>query len=110
VDSALVPIVINTVVTEIVTLIPNAISPNGDGKNDVWKLPFIELLYPDAVVEIYNRWGQRVFYDDDGYKVPWDGRYNGEEVPQGTYYYIITLNHPNEPDPYKGTLLILKER
>lgn len=109
VDSAVVPIYINTVVTEINTLIPNAISPNGDGKNDVWKLPFIELLYPDATVEIYNRWGQQLF-SSTGYANPWDGTYVGEKVPEGTYYYVINLNAANEPEPYKGTILILTER
>ncbi|HYG49346.1 MAG TPA: PKD domain-containing protein, partial [Flavobacteriales bacterium] len=109
VDSISTTITINTVTTEIVTLIPNAISPNGDGKNDVWKLPFIQLLYPQAVVEIFNRWGQRVFYSE-GYADPWDGTYEGTAVPQGTYYYVIDLKNESQPDPFKGTILILNQR
>jgi gliding motility-associated-like protein len=109
VDSASVTIHINTVSNEITTLIPNAISPNGDGKNDVWKLPFIKLLYPQATVEIYNRWGQQIFYSS-GYEFPWDGTYNGTQVTQGTYYYIINLNVPQEPNPFKGTILVLKQK
>lgn len=108
VDSASTIIRINTVVNEINTLIPNAISPNGDGKNDVWKLGFIKLLYPNATVEIYNRWGQQIFFSE-GYEFPWDGTYNGEQVTQGTYYYIIHLNVESEPNPYKGTILVLKQ-
>ncbi|CAG5086067.1 hypothetical protein CRYO30217_02996 [Parvicella tangerina] len=106
-DSTSTVILINTVTTEINTLIPNAISPNGDGKNDVWKLEFLNLLYPNATVEIYNRWGQQIFYSE-GYSTPWDGRYQGELVPDGTYYYVISLNDPNEPEPFKGSVLVLK--
>lgn len=108
-DSTSTLITINTVTEEINTLIPNAISPNGDNKNDVWKLEFIELLFPDASVEIYNQWGQQVFYSQ-GYNIPWDGRYNGENLPDGNYFYVITLNGNLEKDIYKGAVLILKER
>ena len=69
--------------------VPNAISPNGDGKNDVWKLRFLE-IYPDAVVSIRDRWGKEVFRSQ-GYSEPWDGRFNGEELPEGTYYYVIEI-------------------
>lgn len=109
VDSTSQLITINTVTTEINTLIPNAISPNGDGKNDVWKLEFLDLLYPDAEVEVYNRWGQRLFYSQ-GYETPWDGTFDNEPVPAGTYYYVINLNDPNEPEPFKGTILVLRQR
>ena len=106
-DSISALITINTVTNEINTLIPNAISPNGDGKNDVWKLEFVSLLYPEARVEIYNRWGQQLF-SSQGYTNPWDGTYNNELVPDGTYYYVIDLNDPNEPEPFKGAILVLK--
>ena len=110
-DSTSEIISINTVTTEISTLIPNAISPNGDLRNDVWKLDFLDLLYPNARVEIYNEWGQLVF-ESDGYDVPWDGRFNNEFVPDGTYYYIIDLKDTGDPDTdiFKGALLVLKER
>lgn len=108
-DSASLSIFINTVTNEITQLIPNAISPNGDGKNDVWKLEFINLLYPNATVEIYNRWGQEMF-KSNGYTTPWDGTLNGEKLPQGTYYYIINLNDAAYPEPFKGTILILNQR
>lgn len=109
VDSSLALITINTVTTEIKQLIPNAISPNGDGKNDVWKLKFVQLLYPEAEVEIFNRWGQLLFRSV-GYSTPWDGTFNGERVPDGTYYYVLNLNDESEPEPYKGTILVLKNQ
>lgn len=103
VDSAVVEIEINTVTTEINKLIPNAISPNGDGNNDVWKLNFIELLDVDAEVIVMNRWGQTL-YRSIGYTQPFDGTYHGEPLPEGTYFYIIKLN---EDEVFEGSLLIL---
>jgi gliding motility-associated-like protein len=110
-DSISEVIVINTVTTEINTLIPNTISPNGDLLNDVWKLEFLELSYPNVKVQIYNEWGQQIF-ESDGYETPWDGRFNDELVPDGTYYYIIDLKDTGNPevDIFKGTILVLKSR
>lgn len=107
-DSTSVWININTVTTEINTLIPNAISPNGDGYNDVWKLEFINLLFPDATVQIFNQWGQELF-NSVGYDIPWDGRFKGEDVPDGNYYYVINLNADVEQSIFKGALLVLKK-
>ncbi|MCH2223629.1 MAG: PKD domain-containing protein [Crocinitomicaceae bacterium] len=111
VDSISQIIEINTVTDEITRLIPNAISPNGDGKNDVWKLEFINLLYPNAQVDIFNQWGQNI-YSSIGYNVPWDGIYNDELVSDGTYYYVIQLNGGGnlEDELFKGTVLVLKSK
>ena len=109
VDSAFLNISINTVTSDITQLIPNVISPNGDGKNDVWKLEFIQLLYPNATVEIYNQWGQQLFYSE-GYSVPWDAKYNGELVSEGNYYYVINLNSGGTEDMFKGALLVFKSQ
>lgn len=109
-DSTSQVITINTVTIYIDELIPNAISPNDDGANDVWKLDFIGLLYPDAHVEIYNEWGQQLFVSD-GYEIPWDGRYNDELVPDGNYFYVIDLNgNGAKDDIHKGVLLVLKSK
>jgi gliding motility-associated-like protein len=67
---------------------PDGISPNGDGYNDAWRIDNID-LFEDAIVEVYNRWGQQLFVSAPGYPVPWDGRYKGEDLPVGTYYYVI---------------------
>ncbi len=105
-DSTSLWIEINTITSDIQTLIPNVISPNGDGYNDVWKLAFIEMLYPNAEVTIFNSWGQELFASK-GYKEPWDATFNGEELPDGNYYYIIKLNDTKEA-MYKGALLVLR--
>ena len=66
----------------------NAFSPNGDGKNDVWNIKYIE-TYPHTNVQIFNRYGQRVFYSDNYSASVFTGHFNGEALPVGTYYYII---------------------
>ncbi len=109
IDSAIRFVAINTVTTEINTLIPTIISPNGDSSNDVWKLDFLKLAYPNAHIEIYNEWGQTVF-TSDGYETPWDGTYKGEPVPDGNYMFVIQLNANADPDIYKGVLMVLRKR
>jgi gliding motility-associated-like protein len=86
--------------------ITNGFSPNADGRNDTWIIDYID-QFPDCTVEIYNRWGEQLFYSK-GYNVPFDGRYKGKELPVGTYYYIINLNYPTYPKPYTGPLTIFR--
>ena len=86
--------------------IPSGFSPNADGKNDVWQIDNI-FQFPDNVVEVYNRWGELLFMSK-GYAVPFDGKYNGKDLPVGTYYYIIDLHHPAFPKGYTGPLTIFR--
>lgn len=65
---------------------PNVITPNGDGKNDVFKIEGIE-LYRENTLSIFNRWGNEVFRSAGGYRNNWDG--NG--LSEGTYYYVLKL-------------------
>jgi gliding motility-associated-like protein len=69
--------------------IPNGFTPNNDGANDTWEIAGIK-EYPNCTVEIFNRWGN-VIYSNKGYETPWDGKWNGESVPVGAYYYHIYL-------------------
>jgi gliding motility-associated-like protein len=87
-------------------IIPDGISPNADGDNDEWIIDGIE-LFPDCMVEVYNRWGELLF-QSPGYKEHWKGTYKGKELPVGTYYYIINLNDPMFPDAYTGPITILR--
>jgi gliding motility-associated-like protein len=86
--------------------IPNGFSPNADGRNDYWIIDNIQ-QFPENVVEVYNRWGELLFRSV-GYNTPFDGRYKGKELPVGTYYYIINLNHPAYPNAYTGPLTIFR--
>jgi len=70
--------------------IPNFISPNGDGVNDTWFVRGLE-AYPNTRIQIFDRFG-KMFADrklETG--VVWDGKYMGQPVPSGDYWYIITL-------------------
>ncbi|WP_143736380.1 T9SS type B sorting domain-containing protein [Moheibacter sediminis] len=71
--------------------VPNFISPNGDGYNDVWTIRGIT-QYPDAHVQIFDRYG-KLFIDRKAGNndTVWDGKYLGREIPSGTYWYIIKL-------------------
>ncbi|MDC0249368.1 gliding motility-associated C-terminal domain-containing protein [Flavobacteriales bacterium] len=86
-----------------------AFTPNGDTKNDTWKPKNIE-YYKDALVQVFNRWGGLVFESQGGHSyTAWDGTYNnegeGNELPVGTYYYIIDLNTGDAPETGPVTII-----
>ena len=83
---------------------PNAFTPNGDGENDTWEIQSIE-YFPGAIITIYNRNGQKVF-DSVGYQEPWDGTYNGSNLPIDTYFVVIKLN--DELETVNATVTILR--
>ncbi len=71
------------------------ISPNGDGKNDVWKIKNIE-KYPDNTVLIFNRWGDKLreFANYNNTSRSWDGKNEkGQFLPDGTYFYILEVKN-----------------
>lgn len=72
--------------------IPNGFTPNGDGVNDTWMIKGIE-LFPETTVEVYDRWGRRVFMSDKGYTKPWDGVFKNTRLPMDSYFYIINLHN-----------------
>ena len=82
--------------------IADALTPNGDGFNDEWILGGIE-FFPEAKVEVFNRWGQLV-YQSEGIYTPWDGKFNNERLPISDYYYVITFD-PNAT-PLTGSVTI----
>ena len=89
--------------------VPNAFTPNNDGSNDTWDIDDL-VKFPDAVIEVYDRWGQSV-YRSVSYPEPWNGslRGSGPPVPEGTYYYVINLNdlNVNRP-PLVGHVAIIR--
>ncbi len=66
---------------------PNTFTPNGDGINDFWEIKYMN-DYPGCVIEIYNTAGSLLFRSV-GYSTPWDGKWKGQQLPAGTYYYVI---------------------
>lgn len=79
--------------------IPGGFSPNGDGIND--KFVIANAQDYTVTVEIYNRWGSRVYKSPASYLNDWDGKSNQPGVlfdkdggvPDGTYFYIVRLKH-----------------
>jgi gliding motility-associated-like protein len=68
-------------------ILPQIITPNGDGMNDVLKIPGIMRLQPNHIT-IINRWGA-VVYDAENYQNTWGGTGDSGELPDGTYYYVV---------------------
>ncbi len=97
----------DSIIVVVGVMVYDGISPNGDGYNDFWEIEDID-RYPDAVIEVYNRWGSLLFsakgdtYNDN----KWDGTHEGSPLPIGTYYYIINLN--NNSDPQSGAITIIR--
>jgi gliding motility-associated-like protein len=84
--------------------IPNIITPNGDDVNDAFIVPCLSSgLYPENNFIVYNQWGDAVF-TKAGYKNEWEGTFNGEPLPPGTYYYILKFTPNSEPET--GFLII----
>lgn len=81
-------IVINTPGLEF----PIHISPNGDGKHDVFEVSNLSEAYPDANIRIYNRWGKVLAeYKAGETEKSWDGSYNGAWMPSTDYWYEIEI-------------------
>jgi len=92
----------------------NAVTPNGDNDNDVFVIRNIE-LYPNNTVEIYNRWGVIVYetkgygQNDNFFRGESNGRVTvkvGEQLPVGTYFYVINYNNGLEDKSRAGYLYI----
>lgn len=86
--------------------IPNLFSPNGDGSNDFWEIPKLP-YYPNTLVTIINREGMEV-YRNSNYDNSWDGKYDGKELPEATYYYYLKL--ATNDKVYKGAVTILRNK
>ncbi len=85
-------------------LVPNVITPNGDGKNDRFHIFGIERFEKSELV-ILDRWGEEVFREAP-YMNNWDGiTQNGNELPEDTYYYILKFT---EDDIRKGFIMIVR--
>lgn len=77
--------------------IPNAFSPDGDGKNEIFLEGFD--------IKVFSRWGKEIYSGTDG----WDGYYNGKIVTPGTYYYVLYIhdNQGNIVNTKKGSVTVV---
>lgn len=87
--------------------IPSAFTPNGDGKNDIFKVGSTSFQKLQEF-RIFNRWGQEVFTTNDIEK-GWDGVFNGVPQNPGVYHYIIRLGYPGgKVQMYKGDVTLIR--
>jgi gliding motility-associated-like protein len=86
--------------------VPNAFTPNGDGRNDRWNIPFLDPAF-GAEVTVFNRWGQVVYHASPGQAVSWDGKVNSIDQGTGTYIYLVVFKNAKFPT-MKGTLTLLR--
>jgi gliding motility-associated-like protein len=91
-------------------VIPTAFTPNGDNQNDTWGIVGIDAKYPTNIVKVFNRWGELLYESSEGNysSNEWDGTYNGEPLPVGSYYYIIELAKDQSSEPLNGTVSIIR--
>lgn len=80
--------------------LPNYFTPNGDGQNDTIGPDCGALAYKELTFDIYDRYGRVVAKYHVGQK--WDGRYHGNELPTGDYWYVLKLNDPKDPREFVG--------
>jgi gliding motility-associated-like protein len=84
-------------------IIPNVITPNGDGINDFWVITYLDNL-SNYTLSVYARGGTLIFRTDS-YNNDWDGTMDGDDLPEGTYWYTI---HHDGGDVFKGFIEILR--
>ena len=96
-------------IEEIVIRFPNAISPNGDNRNDFFR----PIIKPGSIIEnyelrIFNRWGQRVFQSKNTNK-GWDGTLSNQQQPISTFFYFAVFNTPNNAKQMvKGDVTLIR--
>ena len=74
---------------------PKYFTPNGDGKNDIWKIDgFNNTSFSVAEISIYNRYGILI-YQKETSSQGWDGRYQGKQLPSSTYWFKVVLTDIN---------------
>lgn len=94
---------------EIALDVPRAFTPNGDMANDTWHVTPLQNAdqYDDAITRVYTIRGQ-LLYEASGFEWEWDGRYEGQDLPTGTYYYIISIKSGVSMSNRKGIVTIVR--
>ncbi len=98
------------VVPKVTFFFPNAFTPNGDGKNDVFRAAGFTRGFQGFELMVWNRWGEPVFASEDPLR-GWDGRKNntGQDQPPGIYLYEAVLTGPRgELNNYRGFVTLIR--
>lgn len=99
-------VTVTVIMPEFNGMVSNLFTPNGDGINDTW---YIESIrdFPGNEVFVYNIYGNKVF-EAKAYANDWKGTYNGAELPDGTYYYILKFDDNSKI--IKGSVDLLRSK
>ena len=85
--------------------VPNAFTVNGDNTNEVWGT--YPLFVKNYSMKVYDRWGKKI-WESSAKKKQWDGTYNGKQVQDGVYAWLLTFDGWNEENYQKtGTVLVI---
>ncbi len=87
--------------------LPNAFTPNGDGKNDVFRILGNIGRLEGVTFSVFNRWGERVFITNDKLE-GWDGYHRGIAAQLGTYVYLLQYSLDGHPYTQKGSFHLLR--
>jgi len=105
-DQATVNITVNQDPANLDCIVPDVISPNGDGLNDRLVIECAD--FKNVSVKIFNRWGDQVF-ESANYTNNWDGTHDGADLPPGPYYYIFEETGTGaNPEPTTGCVSIAR--
>ena len=86
--------------------IPNAFSPNGDSKNNIFRVLSSEPLSKFELT-VWNRWGQRIFGSND-INTGWNGKFKGEPCSTGVYFYTLNYIIGNESQYQDGDITLIR--
>ena len=88
--------------------VPNAFSPNGDGRNDILR-PIAAGIQQIEYFNVYNRWGKLVFSSKNGEAAGWNGRLSGKDQEVDTYVWIIrAIDYKGKLFTEKGVVLLIR--
>lgn len=88
-------------------LLPSAFTPNDDGLNDRYSISNIFAVGEMTSFEIFDRWGNIVFYTED-VRDSWDGFYRGEAVNPGVFLYKISYRCEGKENVRSGSVTVLR--
>ncbi len=96
------------VVPDYTVFVPNAFSPNGDGNNDTWKVFGNIPGMTELQIDIFNRWGEKVFTGSLD-NIEWDGTYKGNFLNPGVYaWHVKTKFLDGYTKNLKGSLTLIR--
>ena len=85
-------------------VIPTLLTPDDNNENDLFRIPCIE-GFPGTGLTVYNRWGDAVFEAED-YRNDWGGTYEGDLLPEGSYFYLLDIASEPTRELIKGYVYI----